>query len=158
MEGEKALICTEMTIRALNIAERAHHGQYDKSGAAYILHPITVASMCDTEDETTVALLHDVIEDTAVTAQDLRDAGFPERIVGAVEALTHADGEEYMEYVGRVCECPLARAVKMRDLRHNMDLSRLAGKKITEKDEARRAKYQAAYRMCAEASAMDTGQ
>ena len=127
---------------ALKIATEAHKGQVDKAGIPYINHPLTVASFVDTEEEKIVALLHDTIEDTNITEQDLIDYGFPNEIVEAVKLLTHNKNVPYMDYVAKIKDNELARKVKIADLTHNSDLSRL--KEITEKDKKRYEKYQKA--------------
>lgn len=127
---------------ALKIATEAHKGQVDKAGVPYINHPLTVASLVDTEEEKIVALLHDTIEDTNITEQDLIDYGFPNEIVEAVKLLTHNKNVPYMDYVAKIKDNELARKVKIADLTHNSDLSRL--KEITEKDKKRYEKYQKA--------------
>ncbi|WP_375168466.1 HD domain-containing protein [Sneathia vaginalis] len=127
---------------ALKIATEAHKGQVDKAGVPYINHPLTVASLVDTEEEKIVALLHDTIEDTNITEQDLIDYGFPNEIVKAVKLLTHNKNVPYMDYVAKIKDNELARKVKIADLTHNSDLSRL--KEITDKDKKRYEKYQKA--------------
>lgn len=124
---------------ALKIATEAHKGQVDKAGVPYINHPLTVASLVDTEEEKIVALLHDTIEDTSITEQDLIDYGFPNEIVEAVKLLTHNKNVPYMDYVAKIKDNELARKVKIADLTHNSDLSRL--KEITDKDKKRYEKY-----------------
>ncbi|MDY3033504.1 MAG: HD domain-containing protein [Odoribacter sp.] len=115
--------------KALEIAYKAHAGQLDKGGNPYILHPLRVALHCRTEEEKMVALLHDVLEDTAVTLEDLEREGFPEEVLEAVEYLTKKDGEDYQTFIKRVSHRTLAIRVKLRDLEDNMDESRLGGKK-----------------------------
>lgn len=128
--------------KALILAAKAHTGQVDKGGAPYILHPIRVMLACEGEKEKIVALLHDTLEDTALTAADLRREGFPEEIVQAVLCLTRRQDEDYMAYIARVCENPLAAEVKYADLQDNLDLSRIPNP--TEKDFARIRKYEQA--------------
>ena len=125
---------------ALKIATEAHKGQVDKAGVPYINHPLTVASLVDTEEEKIVALLHDTIEDTNITEQDLLNYGFSNKIVEAVKLLTHNKNVPYMVYVAKIKDNELARKVKIADLTHNSDLSRL--KEITDKDKKRYEKYQ----------------
>lgn len=127
------------------IAKKAHEGQVDKAGVDYIKHPLAVAAKVDAIHEKCVALLHDVIEDTDVTAQDLIEAGLPESVVEAVVAITKVEGESYDDYLSRVKANDLARVVKIADLRHNSDLSRLP--EVTEKDKARVEKYAKALAM-----------
>lgn len=125
--------------KALLLATKAHAGQVDKAGKPYLLHPIAVADMLKAEEEKIVALLHDVVEDTSLTLIDLRNEGFPDRIVEAVDAITKSSGISYEEYLQRVKQNPLALAVKIADMTHNMDLSRIANP--TQKDYARVEKY-----------------
>lgn len=117
--------------KALEIAYKAHAGQLDKGGNPYILHPLRVALHCRTEEEKMVALLHDVLlEDTAVTLEDLEREGFPEEVLEAVEYLTKKDGEDYQTFIKRVSHRTLAIRVKLWDLEDNMDESRLGAKSI----------------------------
>ena len=127
---------------ALSIAKKAHEGQLDKAGVDYIEHPIYVASQVDTEEEKAVALLHDVIEDSPVSAEELLQAGLPETVVTAVQVLTKKKEQDYQTYLETVKKNPLARVVKLADLKHNSDLSRLSS--ITEKDRERLKKYKKA--------------
>ena len=127
---------------ALSIATKAHRGQFDKAGIDYIEHPIFVASQVDSEEEKAVALLHDVIEDSSVTAEELLNAGLPETVVTAVQILSKKKGQDYQTYLKTVKSNPLARAVKLADLKHNSDLSRL--ETITDKDLERLEKYKKA--------------
>lgn len=127
---------------ALSIARQAHEGQLDKEGVDYIEHPIYVASQVDTEEEKAVALLHDVIEDSPVSAEELLQAGLPETVVTAVQVLTKKKEQDYQTYLENVKKNPLARLVKLSDLKHNSDLSRLSS--ITEKDRERLKKYKKA--------------
>ena len=128
--------------QALAIAKDAHKGQVDKAGVAYIQHPLYVASLVEGELAKTIALLHDVVEDSAWTLEDLRMEGLPEEVVQAVGILTKKRNENYEEYILRVKQNPLARQVKLADLKHNSDLSRLAN--VTDRDRKRVAKYQKA--------------
>ena len=127
---------------ALSIARKAHEGQLDKAGVAYIEHPIYVASQVDTEEEKAVALLHDVIEDSPVSAEELLQAVLPETVVTAVQVLTKKKEQDYQTYLETVKTNPLARVVKLADLKHNSDLSRL--ETITDKDLKRLEKYKKA--------------
>ena len=127
---------------ALSIARQAHEGQLDKAEVDYIEHPIYVASQVDTEEEKAVALLHDVIEDSPVSAEELLQAGLPETVVTAVQVLTKKKEQDYQTYLETVKKNPLARVVKLADLKHNSDLSRLSS--ITEKDRERLKKYKKA--------------
>ncbi len=132
---------------ALAIALKAHAGQLDKAGAVYILHPLRIMAKMSNDTERAVALLHDVLEDSSYTAQDLLEAGISVEVVEAVLALTkEPDGNglaiAYDSYLIKVKENALACIVKLADLEDNMDLSRL--NKVTEKDLKRREKYQKA--------------
>ena len=127
---------------ALSIATEAHRGQFDKAGIDYIEHPIFVASQVDSEEEKAVALLHDVIEDSSVTAEELLNAGLPETVVTAVQILSKKKGQDYQTYLKTVKSNPLARAVKLADIKHNSDLLRL--ETITDKDLERLEKYKKA--------------
>lgn len=127
---------------ALSIATEAHRGQFDKAGVDYVEHPIYVASQVDSEEEKAVALLHDVIEDSSVTAEELLNAGLPETVVTAVQILSKKKRQDYQTYLKTVKSNSLARAVKLADLKHNSDLSRL--ETITDKDLERLEKYKKA--------------
>ena len=128
--------------KALAIAEDAHKGQVDKAGVAYIHHPLYVASLVEGELAKTIALLHNVVEDSAWTLEDLRMEGLPEKVVQAVGILTKNRDESYEEYLMHVKQNPLARQVKLADLQHNSDLSRLTT--VTEIDRKRVEKYRQA--------------
>lgn len=116
-----------MISKALKIAYTAHQNQIDKGGIPYVQHPIRVALSCMTDDEKIVALLHDVIEDTNVTVEELRQAGFSTTIINAIIALTRIDGEDYMQFIKRLSLNDLATSVKIQDLKDNMDIRRLNG-------------------------------
>jgi len=130
--------------KALMIAAKAHKGQYDKVGKEYLFHPLTVSSYCKTKKGKIVGLLHDVVEDTPITIEELSDI-FDSEIITAVKLLTKTRGFDINEYYAAIKNNPLAREVKMADLTHNMDMSRFNGKEITEKDMARTAKYKSYY-------------
>ena len=133
------MIYTALTKQALKLCFEAHREQTDKSGMPYVFHPFHLAEQMETEETTIVALLHNVVEDTNYTLEDLADMGFGESVIEALSLLTHDDEVEYMDYVRAIKENPIATAVKLADLRHNSDLSRMD--KITEKVLERRAKY-----------------
>ena len=134
------MIHTELTMKAMVLAYNAHHGQFDKGGVPYIFHPIHLAEGMDDEISTCVALLHDTVEDTDVTLEDLvRD--FPAEVVNAVRLLTHGDDVEYFDYVRAIKADPIATKVKLADLAHNSDPTRIIGQGNAEK---RRQKYTAA--------------
>lgn len=120
------MIYTPLTCQAMKIAYAAHHGQIDKGGIPYIFHPIHLAEQMEDEYTTCVALLHDVVEDTNVTLEELA-MHFPAEVVEAIRIMTHGEDESYLDYVRRVKENPIARTVKLADLRHNSDESRLPG-------------------------------
>lgn len=110
---------------AILLATGAHRGQKDKGGAPYILHPLRLMLKVDTDSERMAAILHDVVEDTTVTLKDLRDAGYPEPVLEAVDCLTRRKGELYEDFIRRIKPNPIARKVKLADLEDNMDLSRI---------------------------------
>lgn len=118
------MLYTPLTKKAMRIAWNAHMGQYDKAEMPYFLHPWTVAEMMDDEDSVVVALLHDTIEDTYIRPEYLQ-RHFPQHIVDAIVVLTRKEDETYQEYLSRVKQSPLARKVKLGDLKHNSDLGRM---------------------------------
>lgn len=126
------MIYTELTNKAMKLAYQAHDGQLDKAGMPYILHPIHLAEQMDDEISTCVAILHDVVEDTDVTFEDL-EKEFPESVLGPLRYLTHQKGVPYMEYVERILENDIALKVKLADIDHNMDQSRFCGMDVDEK-------------------------
>ena len=128
-----------MTKMALKLCFEAHKEQVDKSGMPYVFHPFHLAEQMQTEETTVVALLHDLIEDTDYTIEDLTSMGFGKNITDAIALLTHADSVEYMDYVREIKNNPIAKAVKLADLKHNSDLSRLDV--VDEKALNRREKY-----------------
>ena len=128
--------------KAYEIAKKAHLGQVDKAGEDYIKHPEKVASFVKTDEEKAVAYLHDVIEDTELTLEDLNKYDFSKEVLEAVDIITKKRGEDYQSYLNSVKKNKIARAVKLADLRHNSDLTRLI--KVTEKDIKRKEKYQKA--------------
>ena len=134
----------ELYDKALRIAMRAHEGQKDKAGQDYVTHPIRVAERCDDLRARVVALLHDTIEDSDVTADYLREEGFTEEIVEAVLAVTRREGEDYEAYVRRAAQNELGRIVKLADLEDNMDIRRLP--ELTDRDVERLRKYLRAWR------------
>ena len=119
------MIYTEMTEKALKLCFEAHKDQLDKSGMPYVFHPFHLAEQMKTEDETIVALLHDVVEDTDTTIEDLISMSFNENVIEAISLLTHDADVDYFDYVRAIKENEIARTVKLADLRHNSDLSRL---------------------------------
>ena len=139
------MIYTPMTVRAMHIAYNAHHGQTDKGGMPYILHPVHLAEQMPDEVSACVALLHDVVEDTDWTLDALR-AEFPAEVTDAIALMTHAPDEPYMDYVRRIGENPVARRVKLADLAHNTDETRLCCMPPRSPEDAAwfRSKYQPA--------------
>lgn len=125
--------------RAIAVAVTAHKGQRDKYGRPYILHPLTLMLKMANETSMMAAVLHDVVEDTSLTLDDLRNEGFPREVVEAVESLSKNEKESYDEYVERVGRNPVAVKVKLADLEDNMRITRM--NKVTEKDTVRLAKY-----------------
>lgn len=136
------MIYTPMTKKALKLCFEAHKDQTDKSGMPYVFHPFHLAEQMTDELTTIVALLHDVVEDTEYTIEDLREMGFPDQAVTAIALMTHKEDVPYMTYVASIKENRIAKEVKLADLSHNSDLSRLA--QITPYDEARAEKYKKA--------------
>ena len=136
------MVYTPLTKRAILFAFDAHRGQYDKSGLPYITHPLHVAESMETEDECVVALLHDVLEDTDITIEDLTRIGITDRQIAALKLLCHDDSVPYLEYVQAIRVDPIARTVKLADLYHNSDLTRL--NVITTQDIERVEKYKQA--------------
>lgn len=139
------MIYTDLTERALRLAYRAHAGQEDKAEVPYIFHPYHLAEQMTTEAAVCVALLHDVVEDSDVTIEDIA-ALFPAEVTEAVQLLTHDERVPYLDYIRALRTNPLARTVKLADLAHNSDESRLREAVAKEPDTVtkRRAKYDAA--------------
>lgn len=136
-------------IKAMKLSMEAHANQKDKAGESYFLHPVTVAMTLAkngySDECIATALLHDVVEDTPYTLEQLSEMGFSKNIITALSLLTHKDDVPYMNYVKAAKSNPIARAVKMGDLLHNMDTSRL--KEITDWDKQRLEKYQKAFEL-----------
>ena len=136
------MIYTDMTKKALQLSFLAHKDQTDKSGMPYVFHPFHLAEQMPDEDTTIVALLHDVIEDTPYTLDDLRAMGFNEQVLDALALMTHDKRIPYMDYVAKIKGNKIARTVKLADLKHNSDLSRLNN--LDEKAMKRIEKYRQA--------------
>ena len=131
--------------KAINIAFKAHEGQYDKGGYPYIMHPLHLAEEMTTEDEVIIALLHDVLEDSEISLDFIKEQGFSEDVTNALVSLTRRKDEEYSEYIKRIKNTGgIALSVKKADLRHNMALERLEN--LTEKDKERLIKYKVSYK------------
>ena len=120
------MIYTELSKKAMLIAYHAHRYHVDKGGMPYIFHPLHLAEQMDTEYSVITALLHDVIEDSDISLEDLKAEGFPEPILEALSLLTHEKQVPYLEYVQRLKGNELARKIKLADLTHNSDVSRLS--------------------------------
>lgn len=138
------MIYTDTTKKAMKLCFQAHKDQTDKSGIPYVFHPIHLAEQMTDEDTTVVALLHDVVEDTDYTIEDLAAMGFNDRVLAAIRLMTHAEGVPYMDYVAKIKDNPIAKAVKLADLAHNSDLTRLDV--VDEYAKARAEKYAKAIR------------
>ena len=125
--------------RAIEIAARTHAGQTDKGGAPYILHPLRVMLRVAPGAQQIVAVLHDVVEDSDVTFEDLEQEGFSAEVVKGLRAVTKVEGESYEDFVARAALDPVGKAVKLADLMENSDLSRIA--EPSQKDLERVEKY-----------------
>jgi len=126
--------------RAIQIAVSAHAGQVDMSGQPYVLHPLRVMFSVTSSQERMAAILHDVVEDTSTTLENLMEEGFHEEVIEAVRALTKLDGESRIDAAKRAVRNPIAREVKLADVADNMDMSRIPNP--TEKDYARLREYE----------------
>lgn len=131
--------------KVIEIATQAHQGQVDKAGKPYISHPLAVMGLVKGESEKIVAILHDVVEDTPITLTDFAAEGFSPECLVAVDAITKRDGEPLEDYLERVKSNPIAINVKLADLTHNMDLSRIA--EPTAKDFAQVERYKPTYQI-----------
>ena len=118
------MIYTKLTIAAMKLAYQAHHGQTDKGGMPYIFHPYHLAEQMADEYTTCVALLHDVVEDTNISLDDLKSI-FPKEVTNAVALMTHDSNVPYLEYVRNIAANPIAKAVKLADIHHNSDSTRM---------------------------------
>lgn len=124
------MIYTPLTNKAMQLAYQAHHGQQDYNGIPYIFHPIHLAEQMDDEISCCAALLHDVVEDTAVTIDELEKA-FPTEVIEVVKLLTHNDATDYYDYIRMIATNPIAKKVKLADLAHNSDQTRCIGSNLT---------------------------
>ena len=138
------MIYTPLTKKALKLSFNSHKDQTDKTGMPYVFHPFHLAESMDDEISTVCALLHDVVEDTDTTLEDLSEMGFPSEVIEVLTLLTHADGVPYMDYVREIAKNPTATKVKIADLKHNSDLSRMDEDMIDEYALKRTEKYKAA--------------
>lgn len=137
--------------RAIEIAASAHAGQHDKAGQPYVLHPLRVMLSVSSDEERIAAVLHDIVEDTSWTVDDLRQEGFSDVVIEAVTALTKTAGESRIEAARRAAKNTVARAVKLADITDNMDLSRIPDP--TASDYARMEEYKAVKTLLLEADA-----
>ena len=135
------MINTKLTRKAMIIAYKAHQNQFDKANIPYIYHPIHIAEQMDTELECIVALLHDVVEDTDITLNDL-EKEFPQEVIDLLKILTHDKKIDYIEYIKKVNTNTIATKIKIADLKHNSDITRLEN--ITTTDLKRIEKYKKA--------------
>lgn len=129
--------------RAIEIAVAAHRGQVRKGGTPYILHPLRLMLAVESDEERIAAVLHDVVEDTEVTLRDLAQEGFSAAVLDALSLLTHDDDQDYMDYIEEIKTNPLARAVKLADLKDNTNVFELP--EIRPRDLERFAKYHRAF-------------
>ena len=130
---------------AIQVARRAHEGQLDKSGRPYLGHPLRVMGALRDEHERMAAVLHDVVEDTTVTLDDLTEAGCPPPVLAAIAAISKQPGEDQESYLARVASNPIALAVKLADIEDNMSPDRMA-RLDKETQDRLRAKYTSALR------------
>ena len=137
------MIYTDKTKQAIKLCFKAHEGQVDKSGLPYVHHPLHLAEQMDDEEGTIVALLHDIVEDTDYSIKDLKGMGFGDAVVEAIDIMTHRSEVPYMDYVKEIAKNSIARKVKLADLNHNCDLTRL-NHEPTSKDLERVEKYKKA--------------
>lgn len=142
------MIYTQLTKQALKLCFEAHKNQVDKTGIPYVFHPFHLAEQMKDEYTTVIALLHDVVEDTDYTFNDLENMGYPKEIIDALKLLTHEDNISYMDYVAKIKDNSYAKVVKLADLRHNSDITRLDV--IDEKTIKRNEKYKKAIMMLEE--------
>ncbi len=142
------MIYTKETKKALRLCFDAHKEQVDKSGMPYVFHPFHLAEQMQDENTTVVTLLHDIVEDTDYSFDDLRQMGFNDDVINALILMTHEKTIPYMTYVERIKTNPIATAVKLADLKHNSDLSRLDN--IDQKAIKRKEKYAEAIRLLTE--------
>ena len=129
---------------AISIAAAAHKGQFDKAGAPYILHPLRMMMRMKTEAEMMTAILHDVVEDSDWTFEQLREAGFSEEVLTAIDGVTNREDENYAQFIERAKQNPIARQVKIADLEDNMNILRIG--EIKPKDLERLEKYHKSWR------------
>ena len=141
------MIYTPLTKKALRLCFDAHKEQTDKTGVPYVFHPFHLAEQMTDEISTVCALLHDVVEDTEITLEDLSRMGFPAEVTDVLRLLTHDPAIPYFDYVRALSVNPIARKVKLADLAHNSDLSRMDASEIDDWARKRTQKYQTAIEM-----------
>ena len=129
--------------RAIEIAVSAHKGQLQKNGLPYVLHPLSLMQSVRSVDAKITAVLHDVVEDTDWTMEDLEAEGFSQRVLAALDCLTHTPEESYEDYISKICTNPLAREVKLADLQDNMNIRRIP--ELQPKDLKRLERYHQAW-------------
>ena len=134
--------------RAIEISVTAHKRQVRKDGSPYVLHPLRLMMSVNSADEKIVAVLHDVVEDTDITMQQLEDEGFSKQVLAALRLVTHDDGTSYENYITNIKGNPIARAVKLADLRDNTNVFEIP--KLSAKDLQRLEKYHRAYKTLTE--------
>ena len=144
------MIYTALNKKALKLCFEAHRDQVDKTDMPYVFHPFHLAEQMTDEISTVCALLHDVVEDTDYTLSDLTAMGFPREVTDALALLTHDPAVPYMDYVAAVAINPVARAVKIADLKHNSDLTRMEPDEIDEWAMKRNEKYKKALALLGE--------
>ena len=142
------MIYTPMTKKALKLCFETHKDQVDKTDMPYVFHPFHLAEQMDDEISTVCALLHDVVEDSDMTLEGLAGMGFPAQVIEVLSLLTHAEGVPYMDYVREIAKNPLAKKVKIADLTHNSDLTRMD--EVDEWAFSRNEKYREALRILTE--------
>lgn len=130
------MIYTKMINKALNIAYKAHHGQKDKGNVPYIFHPYHIAEKFNNETDICVAILHDVLEDTFVSKEEL-EGYFPKEVIEPLVLLTRSTHDTYFEYIKNICSNPIAPKVKIEDIKHNLVFERIQNKTRNEKLEKR---------------------
>ena len=147
------MIYTPLTKKAMKIAFEAHKNQVDKSGMPYVFHPFHLAEQMTDEYSVCAALLHDVAEDTDITLEQIAEQGFPDEVISALRLLTHEKSVPYLEYVDALKHNAIAVSVKLADIRHNSDLSRLDF--IDENAMRRAEKYSSAIKLLLSADSSD---
>ena len=130
------MIYTKMINKALNIAYKAHHGQKDKGNVPYIFHPYHIAEKFNNETDICVAILHDVLEDTFVSKEEL-EGYFPKEVIEPLVLLTRSTHDTYFEYIKNICSNPIAQKVKIEDIKYNLVFERIQNKTRNEKLEKR---------------------